>query len=424
MGLGKSGKAVERWCLENDIDFLTYDDSCSADYTPKNIENLPWKNIRSVVLAPGVALSHRVVNEAKKRDIDCIGEIEFALNQRPEVFSKVIAVTGTNGKTTLVNIIYNILRSLGEVAHLLGNVGTPLTEKLAKIQKGDYIVLELSSFQLDSLYSLRSRVSVILNITPDHSDRYDTFNDYVKSKVKITQNQKQKDFCLLPEDFHDRGYCLEGSPHVIYADWALGKNRFSKSDGSIFHDGKHWMFWKDICLIGDHNKGNILTALTALESLGVDVHQKCVKIALQNFLPLPHRLEKVETLKGVTYINDSKATNLDAVLKAIESFETSIILIFGGKPKSSDVEREIYTEILPLVATVIVYGEAAHYVSLKKTETKKIHLVELLPEAVLKARLLAKKGDTVLFSPGCSSFDLYMNYKERGEAFKKAVLLQ
>lgn len=417
VGLGRSGQAVVKQCQARGLDFVTYDDHLAADFSSASIGAIPWLQVSCVVVSPGVPSQHAVVVAAEQNNREVLSEIEFALRLCSAKMT-ILAVTGTNGKTTTVHLLQSLLLQCGFRSHLLGNVGEPLSEHIQNIQDDDYLVLELSSYQLDHIRSLHARAVVVLNVTPDHLDRYDSFMDYCQSKMRITQNQTQADICILPANDPLLALWLQGQPRLQYVS-AFGSNedQLFSDQTMIYKEGQPWFAWKDCALVGVHNQANVMTVLHLLCDLGVDFD--CVAEGLRAFVPLDHRLEMVRTVNGVTFINDSKATNVDAVFRALDTVCGSIVLILGGLPKGDSVTI-ILDSLKACVRQVIVYGEAAKRLSAQQLSN--VVAVSTLEKAVQEAFACSESGDTVLLSPGCSSLDLHKNYQERGHVFKREVL--
>ncbi|WP_373515530.1 UDP-N-acetylmuramoyl-L-alanine--D-glutamate ligase [Persicitalea sp.] len=376
-----------------------------------------------VVKSPGIPDNAPIVQELYRRNIPVISEIEFAARYTD---AKLIAITGSNGKTTTTLLIYHLLREAGLSVGLAGNVGDSFAAQVIDDQK-DFYVLEISSFQLDNMYDFRANVAVLLNITPDHLDRYDyDFQKYVQSKFRITQNQTQDDNLIyfaeseaLTDELEKRTLPARMWPISL-------KNKVEKggflADGVLTarnHGQEFSIAFDELPIQGPHNAINALSAILAAQAVGLSPEQ--IGVGLRTFVNAPHRLESVAKLDGVEYINDSKATNVDSVYYALGSFDRPIILIMGGVDKGND-----YSQIEPLVRQK-VKGMVA-----LGTDTKKLadyfesivpnfEVTQSLKEAVQTAQSWAKSGDVVMLSPACASFDLFKNYQDRGERFKKEV---
>lgn len=380
-------------------------------------------NADLIVLSPGVNLkniSH--ISRAQKAGTKVIGELELSYQLSTAPF---IAVTGTNGKTTTTALIGELLKAWGLKVAVGGNIGFPLSQEVVKGGEKDYFVAEVSSFQLETIEEFRPRIALLLNITPDHLDRYDCFEDYVAAKVRLFDNQTAEDFAVLNAD---DPLVMEVTKD-IKAQKVLFSRQRELSEG-VFAQGGRIMAklggtTQDICSIGGlglpgtHNLENALAATSAAVISGMPSH--LIKKVLTNFQPLEHRLELVGQINGIRFVNDSKGTNVGAVIKSLTSFEEPIVLIAGGKDKGED-----YSLLLDLikkrVRKVVLIGAAKPiFKQAWQSVDEKLHEAGSMQEAVNLAFTLAREGDVVLLSPACASFDMFKNYEERGVAFKTAV---
>ncbi|AEH44317.1 UDP-N-acetylmuramoylalanine/D-glutamate ligase [Thermodesulfatator indicus DSM 15286] len=368
-----------------------------------------------VVISPGVPPD--AAAPARERNIPVIGELElgyrFLLPGK-----KILAITGTNGKTTTTAMATDILRLSGKQVFVGGNYGTPLSEFIINGQKADYLVLETSSFQLESIDTFRPQVAVILNITPDHLERYAGFKEYALAKARIYENQTPEDFVILPEEL------LEILPTPKSKMFFLGKKGTNgaelKGSSFVLHlpSGPEEYSLAGFKLLGEHNRLNFTVAALAARLLGAT--PQGIKEAIKSFIGFPHRLEFVGTFGGVYFVNDSKATNVDATLKALRGLSAPIILIMGGKHKGSSY-RPLMGEIKRKVKLLILMGESRYVMAEDLRECTDMKIVENLEEAVAVAISEATLGDTVLLSPAAASFDQFENYQERGDVFKELV---
>ena len=382
----------------------------------------------TVVKSPGISDSNPLILELLTLNIAVISEIEFAFRHIGSQ-AKIIAVTGTNGKTTTTLLIYHLLKTAGFRVGLAGNVGYSLAKRVAE-GNYDYYVVEISSFQLDGIISFKPDISVLLNITPDHLDRYDhDLKKYVSSKFRIVENVSEHcsfiynaDSVSVNEELSRRN--VEASLFAISTYPHFKKGAFIDDKHLIFNldysEKKERIPLADIQLIGKHNMINTMSAVLTALILEVSI-QKVIE-GLKSFKNAPHRLELVVEIEGVKFINDSKATNVDAVFYALEGISEPIIWIAGGVDKGND-----YTSLDELVDQkvkgIICLGInstkiAAHF----KDKAKAIFETTALNEVVIKAMEWAVPGDVVLLSPACASFDLFKNYEDRGDQFKKKVL--
>lgn len=378
------------------------------------------ENITLIIISPGVPQSISLVEEAKKRKIKIIGEIEFAYNLLPD--RNYIAITGTDGKTTTVNLIYNIISSYKK-ARLLGNVGNTFSKEIENIEEDEDIILELSSFQLETIENFHPHISAILNIAEDHLDRYDDIEDYFNAKKNIYKNQAGSDFLILNYDniFTNRLYNeLKNKKEKFNVLTFSTKNKNATiyyDNEEIFYQNKKLFSIKKRKLFGSHNVENILVSVLA--TLKNNIPVEYIKNAVNNFNGIEHRLELAATINNVMYINDSKATSMNAVMSALKSFDKNIILIMGGRNKNIDFSslNDIINE---RVKKLILMGEAAESINDMISSDKKI-IIKDFTDAFNHASSLAISGDVVLLSPGCASFDSFKNYEERGKYFKSLV---
>ncbi|WP_231887735.1 UDP-N-acetylmuramoyl-L-alanine--D-glutamate ligase [Thermodesulfatator autotrophicus] len=368
-----------------------------------------------VVISPGVP--REVAAVAYEKDIPVIGELELAYRfLLPE--KKIIAITGTNGKTTTTAMVTDILRLSGQKVFVGGNYGTPLSEFIINGQKADYVVLEVSSFQLETIETFRPHIAIILNITPDHLERYADFNEYALAKARVYENQTIDDFLLLPEELS--APLPFPKARVLFFGEKVNSGAELKGSSFVLHlpQGREEYSLAGFKLLGEHNRLNFAVAALAARLAGAT--PQGIREAIKNFIGFPHRLEFVGTFGGVYFVNDSKATNVDATLKALEGLVGPIILIMGGKHKGAS-----YFPLLPLirqkVRLLILMGESRYVMAEDLRESTEIKIVENLEEAVAVAISEAVPGDTVLLSPAAASFDQFENYQERGDIFKELV---
>ncbi len=381
-------------------------------------------NANEIVKSPGIADSTHIIQKVKERKIPIISEIEFAGRYTK---AKMICITGSNGKTTTTLLTYHILKDAGLNVGLAGNVGKSLAFQVAT-ENYDYYVIELSSFQLDNMYNFKADIAILLNITPDHLDRYGyEMQNYVDAKFRITQNQTHEDAFIFWND--DPIITKELQKHPLNArlyPFAANKTDdvigYTDEDNLVIEisDEALIIAKEELALTGTHNLYNSLAA--GITANLVSIKKSDIRKALSTFEGVEHRLKYVATVRGTRFINDSKATNVNSCWYALESMQTPVILILGGKDKGND-----YTEIESLVK------EKVHTIICLGIDNKKLHqffdekvpiMIDALSmkEAVEKAYSSAHKGDTVLLSPCCASFDLFKNYEDRGDQFKECVL--
>lgn len=380
-------------------------------------------NADEVIKSPGIPDTAPMVVKIKEAGIPIISEIEFAGRYTD---AKMICVTGSNGKTTTTSLIYHIFKNAGYNIGLAGNIGRSLALQIAEGQTYDYYIIELSSFQLDNMYDFRAHIAVLLNITPDHLDRYgNDMQNYTDSKMRILQNQTEEDALvywaddpIIQKELDKYGIKARKCPFSL-----LKKNGMIGyiSDGlyTIERPTPFNMEQESLSLSGKHNMYNSLAAGIAAHLSGIK--DESLRQSLSDFEGVEHRLEKVEKVGGVQYINDSKATNVDACWYALESMETPTILIIGGKDKGNDYS--VIKELIRKKCAGLVFLGADNSKLHQAFDELGIPIVDTdnMKDCVSECVKMAKPGYTVLLSPCCASFDLFKNMEDRGEQFKTYV---
>lgn len=375
-------------------------------------------DVGEVVVSPGVPLTIPLLEAAAARAIPIVGEIELAFRH---LRGSVIAITGSNGKSTTTALIGEILKVAGRQPIVAGNIGEPLIAAL-DLEKPRTYVLELSSFQLETVDAFHADVALLLNITPDHMDRYPTFDAYAAAKYRIFRNQTARDVAVVnagerrsaPRDSVARVWRFSSSQRVEQGAYLDGDQLVLCLDGQERRIPR-----SSLRLQGTANVENALAAWLAARAAGVD--DVSVQIAFGSFAGLPHRMVLVRELDGVRWINDSKGTNVDATLKSLESFDSSsVLLILGGKDKAGEFER-MRNLVADKTRAVITIGKAAERIAEALDGAAKIVPMHDMQHAVEWARANAKSGETVLLSPACASFDQYRNFEHRGEHFEELV---
>jgi len=374
-----------------------------------------------IVVSPGVPYDAPQLVQARLQGEPVIGEIELAAEN---LVGSIIAITGSNGKTTTTTLVGEILAAAGVKTLVGGNIGTPAISLVERATPETITVLEVSSFQLETIKTFRPKVAVILNITPDHLDRHRTFDAYVNAKARIFENQQGSDFAVLNEDDET---CLKLAD-VVKAPlfWFSRKKEVGQgafvSEGRILFRDAHGeaeiMLLSEIPLKGAHNVDNVLAAVCTAALMGCRPDQ--IRKAVANFKAVEHRIEYVATINGVEYFNDSKATNVDATIKAVESFPKNIHLILGGKDKGTPytVLRDLLRERVKRVYTI---GAAAAKIEAEIQGSTEVVHAETLENAIKRAHAVAQPGDVVLLAPACASFDQFKSYEHRGRLFKEVV---
>jgi len=372
-----------------------------------------------VVKSPGIPNSSNIIKELKAKSIPVIGEIEFAYQLLNT--NHIIAVTGSNGKTTTTTMIAEFLKNSGRPVFCGGNIGNPLSKIVLTetIDDTAIIVLELSSFQLEDIHSFRPSVSLFLNITEDHMDRYDHDPErYFQAKNKITKNQFPDDHYIYYA--HDKKLS-ENLPQKVNCIPFFPENQNSGifiKDQTIFYNAKKLVSLQNLNICGEHNYLNLLAALQVCQLYNLT--KQNIYESVKNFMPPEHRLEFVVEIDGVKYYNDSKATNVDSVKMALTAFNEPVVLILGGRDKAADF-RVLSSAIQQKVRHLIITGEAGEKIHNQLKNVTATTVIKDFRKAVEQAGQLAQKGDVVLLSPACASFDAFRNFEERGKFFKKIV---
>jgi len=379
-----------------------------------------------IVVSPGVPVDAPLLVQARALGEPVIGEIELAAQFLP---GPIVAITGSNGKTTTTTLAGEIMTAGGLPTLVGGNIGTPAISLAERANRETVIVLEVSSFQLETIQTFHPKVAVVLNVTPDHLDRHRSFDVYVNAKARIFENQRGDDFAVLNADDPT---CVSMSTRTrAQLFWFSRQKEVEQGacvrEGNIlFRQGtsqQQIMQVSEISLKGAHNLENVLAAVCAGRLMGCQPEK--IRQAVSQFKAVEHRLEFVATIRGVDYYNDSKATNVDATIKALESFPDNIHLILGGKDKGSDYS--VLNDLLrKRVKRVYTIGAAAakiesQIVSQKNGGPEIVH-AETLENAVRRANAVAQPGDVVLLAPACASFDQFKNYEQRGQVFKDIVM--
>ena len=380
-------------------------------------------NADEIIKSPGIPDTAPVIREIQKKGIPIISEIEFAGRY---THAKMICITGSNGKTTTTLLTYHILKNAGLNVGLAGNVGKSLALQVAT-ENFDYYVIELSSFQLDNMYKFKADIAVLLNITPDHLDRYGyDMQNYINAKFRITQNQTPNDAFIYWND--DPIITKELKAHELKArlypfseEKEEGVKAYTENNQIVIDAPNDTLTITedDLALQGRHNLYNSMAASISAKVL--DIKKEDIREGLKDFKGVEHRLEKVARVRGVEFINDSKATNVNSCWYALESMRTKVILILGGKDKGNDYSEieELVKEKVNAIICLGVDNSKLH--AFFEGKVPHIEDASSMHEAVDKAFACAQKGETVLLSPCCASFDLFKSYEDRGEQFKECV---
>ncbi len=436
LGAGESGVGAAILAQQKGFDVFVSDFGEIKDVYKEELQkyNIPFEhgthteplvlNADEVIKSPGISDKVNIIKKLKAQGTPIISEIEFAARYTN---AKLVCITGSNGKTTTTLLTYHILKSAGLNVGLAGNIGKSFAKQVAH-ENFDTYVLELSSFMLDDMYAFKADIAILLNITPDHLDRYDyQMSNYVKSKFRITQNQTAANhFIYCDDDAEIKNYMatadIKSQKHPFSIEHEVENGAYLKANNlmiNLTNTDKFDMTINDLALQGKHNTYNSMASGIAAKIL--ELREGSIRESMGNYKNIEHRLEFVANISGITFINDSKATNVNSVWYALESINTDVVLIMGGVDKGNDYSM-LVDLVKQKVKAIICLGK----------DNKAIHdafedSVEVMvntfsaSEAVEIAYHLAKKGSTVLLSPACASFDLFKNYEDRGDQFKAAV---
>lgn len=437
VGLGKSGFCVLDYFMNQDVNIQVFDSK--SDYDSQKIIELS-KNEKVVlsfgmnptgeekadlvVMSPGIPLDLDFVKRFMERNIEITGEIELAYRYGK---GKFIGITGTNGKTTTTTLVGKIFNAKYPKTKIVGNIGYPALEESVKADDDAFLITELSSYQLESIRDFKPTISAVLNITEDHLIRHKTMKAYKNAKFKIFENQKASDYLVL--NYDDSMLRLNQSditPKIIYF------SRKNILDNGVFVENGHIvacinntkefiMNVDEISILGTHNLENILASVAICLLCQID--KSIIRQEIMSFKGVEHRLELVRTLKDVNFINDSKATNPDSSIKALEAMTSPVVLIAGGMDKKSDYTNFIEA-CIPRVKYLILLGETKDDIEKAAISKNIINIakVDNMKQAVYKAFSIVTSGDTVLLSPACASWDMYKDFEHRGNDFKSCVL--
>lgn len=443
VGLGRTGIALARFLVKQRAKVTVTDQNHEAllgDY-PAQCRRMgvalqlgehreeTFTTADLVVISPGVPLSIPPVQAAKAAGVPVTGEMELASRY---VTESLVAVTGTNGKTTTTAVVGEMLRHSGKKVFVGGNIGSPLIEHAVHGGSADAVVVEVSSFQLDTIETFRPRVGVLLNITPDHLDRYPDLAAYGRAKARLFENQRGSDTAVLngADSFIRRLTAGIPSRRLFFTGRSEAESGAAVFSDHIFINGVRSQNQKEIpaleatfdlagtCFVGRYGRENAAAACVAALAAGAD--PSGIQGALKAFKGLPHRLESVGESKGIRFVNDSKATNVYSVLCALESFTSPVVLVMGGRDKGSDFTL-LREPVRRYARKVILMGEAAPQIQAALEGTVPMETAKDMVSAVDAAFRAAFSGDVVLLSPACASFDMFTDYTHRGKTFRKAV---
>jgi UDP-N-acetylmuramoylalanine--D-glutamate ligase len=370
-----------------------------------------------IVVSPGVPLNIPPLEAARKKGVPIISELELASRY---LKGDIIGITGSNGKTTTTTLVGEILKAAGKTVQVGGNIGTAMCGLVDTSTPFTINVIEVSSFQLDAIASFRPHVAALLNVTPDHLDRYADFASYRRSKFRIFENQQETDIAVLNHDDANVYPPLEGLKarrHYFSRTDGVADGAF-RFGGMLYLNGTAVMAASDVRLRGEHNIENVLASLAITSTYRI--HSSTLTSVISEFRGVEHRIEYVASVRGVTFFNDSKATNVDSAIKAVASFDHNVILILGGRDKGAPY-APLIEAMEGKVKHVLLIGEAADTIFAAVGNKFPVTKVSSLEEAVRQGAALGVPGDVVLLSPACASFDMFDNYEHRGRVFKQAV---
>lgn len=439
IGMAKSGLAAARLLKELGAEVIVYDAKKIEDLSPEIVKEIkdneydsifaadPVEAIKEcdiVVMSPGVPPTLPFIILARKLKKYIISEMELGFQFTK---GKVAAITGTNGKTTTVSLLGEIMKNAAKTTHVVGNIGTPIAKEALKTSNKDVTIAEVSSYQLDETDTFKPEISAILNITPDHLNRYKTMDNYIASKAQIFKNQDAKDCIVLNWDDKTLREISKSAKGKIY--WFsrkdnLKRGAYLRDNDIVFKDDdgieKYICNKMQVYIPGDHNLENALCAVTVASILGVSA--QVIRKTLMTFTGVEHRIEFVREVRGVRYINDSKGTNPDATIKACEAMRAPTVLILGGYDKGGDF-FELFNTFNGYIKAVIAIGETKYKIkdAADQCGFNNIVLAETFEQAVEISTDYATPGMNVLLSPACASFDMFNDYEHRGKVFKELV---
>ena len=426
LGMGRSGVSVAK-LLSNDNNVLITDMKENKDdisllenlgvevkITDKQ-EELLDSTYNVIVKNPGIKLDHPVVLKAKELNIPIITELEVAYRYLPNV--KIIGITGSNGKTTTTTIIYNILKEAGLPVHLAGNIGLPLCNQISDIKDDDILVVEISSHQLVNLDKFKVDIAVLTNLSPVHLDHFGTYDNYKKNKLRIFNNQSEKDIAILNKGDNEVFELTKNLTAKKLYFSSKEKTDIYLNDNSIIYKNEEYNF-KDIRVKGTHNYENIMASILVAKEFNVS-YETIMKV-LSKFSGVEHRIEFVKEVNGREFYNDSKATNVMSTITALKAFKNDVILLLGGLDRGHS-----FDELVPYLKNtkyIVCYGETKYRIEeFAKKNNINVIVVDDIKEATREAYKISKKGDTILLSPACASWDQFNSFEERGDLFKETI---
>jgi len=427
VGMARSGVAAAKLLKSRGESVFVSDSSTSNSTRELEAAGIEWESGQhtmshfvdadQIVVSPGVPLNIPPLEAARAQGVPIVSELELASQY---LQGDIVGITGSNGKTTTTTLVGEILKAAGKTVQVGGNIGTAMCGLVDTSTPHTINVIEVSSFQLDAIVHFRPKVAALLNVTPDHLDRYPDFAAYRKSKFRIFKNQSEADIAVLNHD----------DPNVFPTPQGLRPRQllFSRTDGvsagafrfggMLYMNGRAVMAASDVRLRGEHNIENVLASLAITSPYSVPT--STLTRVISEFHGVEHRIEFAGSVKGVDFFNDSKATNVDSAIKAVNSFERNIILILGGRDKGASYDS-LVKAMERKVKHVLLIGEAAQKIAMAIGTKFPVTHAATLEDAVRRAASMSSPGDIVLLSPACSSFDMFENYEHRGRVFKATV---
>jgi UDP-N-acetylmuramoylalanine--D-glutamate ligase len=427
VGMARSGVAAAKLLKSRGESVFVTDSGTSNSTAELDAAEIQWEtgqhtlshfvSADQIVVSPGVPLSIPPLEAARGRGVPIVSELELASRF---LQGEIIGITGSNGKTTTTTLVGEILKAAGKTVQVGGNIGTAMCSLVDTSTPGTINVIEVSSFQLDAIVHFRPKVAALLNVTPDHLDRYPDFASYRKSKFRIFKNQSEADIAVLNHDDPNvfpplRG--LRARQLQFSRTDGVGEGAF-RFGGMLYLNGRAVMSATDVRLRGEHNIENVLASLAITSTY--EVPAATLTHVISEFRGVEHRIEFAGNVRGVDFFNDSKATNVDSAIKAVSSFERNIILILGGRDKGASYDP-LVKAMGGRVKQVLLIGEAAQKIDMAIGTKFPVTHLATLEDAVRRGASIGSPGDVVLLSPACSSFDMFENYEHRGRVFKNTV---
>lgn len=430
LGIARSGLSAGKKALELGYEVFVseYKKLEECDVTAEDLQGLDYEfgghsdkilACQQIIVSPGIPQDIPIIKKLKENGNELISEIEFGYRIKHPA-TKIIAVTGSNGKSTTVSLIYHILNELGFKVALAGNIGIAFTSLPIEKYAYEYVILELSSFQLELVESFKADIAVLLNITPDHLNRYESFDAYSLAKFNIFKKQNENDIAIIFDTDNQINNFLALIPSKIKR-FSLDNRSEVHYEDNILKSSRLTIDMKKTSLKGKHNILNIMATMLVMESLSIKLDNQMLQTAFSTFKGLSHRLEYIDDVNGVTFVNDSKATNTDSVKYALSAFKQKVRIIMGGSDKGEDFS--VLLEHLEIYAKKIyLIGQTKEKMLKQFADFSPLEAFENLEEAVRKAYDDAQNGDIVLLSPACASYDSFKNYEHRGQSFKDIVM--